>query len=54
MQDGNKGGLNNEDLGLWLEINSELRLSNHDLMKKSDSLGGCSPGSPLFGSAPGC
>ena len=46
MQDGNKGGLNNEDLGLGLEINSDLRLSNRGLMKKSGSLG-----EPPFGSA---
>jgi hypothetical protein len=40
MQDVDKGGLNNEDLGLELEINGDLRLSNYDLMKKSGSLGG--------------
>ena len=40
-------GLNNEDLGLGLEINSDLRLSNRGLMKKSGSLG-----EPPFGSAP--
>jgi len=40
MQDGDKGGLNNEDLGLELEINGDLRLSNRGLMKKSGSLGG--------------
>ena len=40
MQDGDKGGLNNEDLGLELEINGDLRLSNCGLMKKSGSLGG--------------
>jgi len=34
MQDVNKGGLNNEDLGLELEINGDLRLSNHSLTKK--------------------
>ena len=44
-------GLNNKYLELELEINSDWRLSNHDLMKKSDSLGGCSPGNP-FGSTP--
>ena len=38
---GTKGGLNNEDLGLELEINGDLRLSNRGLMKKSCSLGGC-------------
>jgi hypothetical protein len=37
---GQKGGLNNEDLGLELEINGDLRLSNRGLMKKSGSLGG--------------
>ena len=37
---GIKGGLNNKDLGLGLEINDDLRLSNRGLMKKSDSLGG--------------
>ena len=46
MQDGDKGGLNNGDLGLELEINGDLRLSNRGQMKKSGSLGGCSPGSP--------
>jgi hypothetical protein len=40
MEDGDKGGLNNEDLVLELEINGDLRLSNHGLMKKSGSLGG--------------
>ena len=39
MQDGDKGGLNNEDLGLELEINDDLRLSNRGQMKKSGSLG---------------
>jgi len=52
MQDGNKWGLNNEDLGLELEINDDLRLSNRGQMKKSGSLEGCSPGRPPFGSAP--
>ena len=54
---GTKEGLNNEDLGLELEINGDLRLSNRGLMKKSGLLGegegGCSPASPPFGSAPG-
>ena len=49
MQDGNKRGLNNKDLGLGIEINGDLMLNNRGLMKKS---GSCSPGSPLFGSAP--
>ena len=40
MQDGDKEGLNNEDLGLELEINGDLRLSNRGLMKKSGTLGG--------------
>ena len=40
MQDGDKGGRNNEDLGLELEINGDFRLSNHSLTKKSGSLGG--------------
>ena len=40
MQDGDKGGLNNEDLELELEINGDLRLNNRGLMKKSGSLGG--------------
>ena len=35
----NNEGLNNEDLGLGLEINGDLRLSNCGLMKKSGSLG---------------
>jgi len=39
MQDGNKWRLNNEDLGLELEINDDLRLSNRGQMKKSGSLG---------------
>ena len=33
-------GLNNEDLGLGLKINGDLRLNNRGLMKKSDSLEG--------------
>ena len=37
---GTKGGLNNKGLGLELEINDDLRLSNRGLMKKSGSLGG--------------
>jgi hypothetical protein len=37
---GTKGGLNNKDLGLELEINDDLRPSNRGLMKKSGSLGG--------------
>jgi len=45
-------GLNNEDLGQELEINSDLRLSNHILMKKSSSLGVVAPAVP-FGSDPG-
>ena len=45
-------GLNNKDLGLGLKINGDLRLSNRGLMKKSDSLEGCSPDNPPFGSAP--
>ena len=50
---GTKGGLNNEDLGLELEINGDLRLSNRGLMKKSGSLGGAvAPAAPPFGSAP--
>ena len=40
MQDEDKGELNNKDLGLKLEINGDLRLSNRGLMKKSGSLGG--------------
>ena len=36
---GTKRGLNNEDLELELEINSDLRLSNRNVMKKSGSLG---------------
>jgi len=40
MQDGDKGGLNNENLGLELEINGDLRLINRGLMKKSGSLEG--------------
>jgi hypothetical protein len=40
IQDGDKGGLNNENLELELEINGDLRLSNRGLMKKSGSLGG--------------
>ena len=40
MQDGNERRLNNEDLGVGVEINSDLRLSNHSLMMKSGSLGG--------------
>ena len=43
MQDGNKGRLNNKDLGLELEINGNLRLSNRGLMKKSGSLGVVAP-----------
>ena len=43
MQDGDKEGLNNKKLGLELEINDDLRLSNRGLIKKSGSLGGCSP-----------
>jgi len=40
-------GLNNEDLGLGLEINGDLRLSNRGLMKKSGSLGGAvAPAAP--------
>ena len=39
-------GLTNEDLGLELEINNDLRLNNRGLMNKSGSLGGCSPDSP--------
>ena len=35
---GTKRELNNKDLGLELEINDDLRLSNRGLMKKSDSL----------------
>lgn len=34
------GELNNEDLGLKLEINGDLILSNSELMKKLGSLGG--------------
>ena len=34
------GGLNDEDLRLEVEINDDLRLSNHSLMKKLGSLGG--------------
>jgi len=40
MQDGDKEGLNNKDLGLELEINGDLRLNNRSLMKKSGSLWG--------------
>ena len=40
MQDGDKGGLNNEDLELELEINDDLKLSNYSLTKKSGSLEG--------------
>jgi len=47
MQDGNKGGLNNEDLGLGLEINDDLRLNNRDLTKKSGSPGVVAPAAPL-------
>ena len=32
-------GLTNEDLGLELEINNNLRLNNRGLMNKSGSLG---------------
>ena len=39
-------GLNNEDLGLELEINGDLRINNRGQMKKSGSPWGCSPGSP--------
>jgi len=45
---GIKGGLNNKDLGLGLEINDDLRLSNHGLMKKSGSLGAVAPTAPLW------
>ena len=53
MQEGTKA-LNNEDFGLELEINNNLRLSNRGLMNKSGSLEGCSPGGPSFGSAHAC
>ena len=46
MQDGNKGGLNNEELGLELEINGDLRLSNRGLMKKSGVIAPA-PAAPL-------
>ena len=39
--------LNNEDLGLGLEINGDLRLSNRSLMKKSGSLGVVAPAAPV-------
>jgi len=40
-------GLNNEDLGLGLEINGDLRLNNRGLMKKSGSLeGAVAPAAP--------
>ena len=49
MQDEDKGELNNKDLGLKLEINGDLRLSNRGLMKKSGSLGGAiAPAAPLW------
>jgi hypothetical protein len=41
-------GLNNEDLGLELEINGDLRLSNRGLIKKSGSLGAEAPAAPLW------
>jgi hypothetical protein len=34
IQDGDKGGLNSEDLRLELKFNNNLRLSNSDLMEK--------------------
>jgi hypothetical protein len=40
-------GLNNEDLELELEINSDLRLSNRGLMKKLGSLGAVALAAPL-------
>jgi hypothetical protein len=52
IQDGDKGGLNNKDLGLKLEINGDLRLSNNNLMEKSGSRGGLQPTQPPRGSAP--
>ena len=40
--------LNNKDLGLGLEINDDLRLINHGRIKKSGSLGACSPAAPAL------
>ena len=38
--EGGRGALNIEDLGLELEINGDLRLSNSDLRQTSGSRGG--------------
>jgi len=46
MQDAKKEELNNKDLELGVEINNDLRLNNHDLIKKSGSLGS-SPSAPF-------
>jgi hypothetical protein len=47
---GTNEGLNNKDLGLELEINGDLRLSNRGLMKKLGSLGRgvVAPAAPLW------
>jgi len=47
MLDGKKE-LNNKDLEIGLEINNDLRLNNHGLIKKSDSLGAVAPTASLW------
>jgi hypothetical protein len=48
------GVLNNKDLGLKLEINDDLRLSNSNLIEKSLSRGGLQPTQPPSWIRPSC